>query len=359
MFLLPLLICAGLGCVRAQDACMGKDGAGNLVLNATEGQRVMVNGVDVVAALKAAQAQIDSQSTLLAETTALLARLQAGMNSAPFGGFNKVYAAGGAAGLNPSTNTVSVYDGKEWAFAPSMLLQRSAACAAAINSTLFVAGGRSAALLLREVEAFDGRAWRAAPAMEWMRADLACVAFQGSLFALGGITLTEGREAFTPTVERFDGTAWVSERSMNLPRGQHAAAVFRGRLYVAGGYTGDMIVGSVEYFFGGNWTPAGPMFTGRIFFGLAVFNNLLYAVGGRSNTQSLEASTERSDGQTWVKTQSPLTTAALGTVMTFNNALLWVSASTVEVFTGTSWAVVSSPPTPARSFMCAAVLPLA
>ena len=65
--MLAAVLCTQCGCVQGKEAYVGQDAVGNLYINATQGQRVMVNGVDVggLAALVQAQAsQISQQASL-------------------------------------------------------------------------------------------------------------------------------------------------------------------------------------------------------------------------------------------------------------------------------------------------------
>jgi serine/threonine-protein kinase PknK len=118
---------------------------------------------------------------------------------------------------------------------PRLRGARGAAAAAAVGTSLVLAGGRDALALIGATEVFDGTAWRDAEAIPTRRDHLAAVSDGRSVFTVGGRFLQPG--ATTAAFERFDPATNVWQRLDALPtaRAGLGAAVAGGRIVTAGG----------------------------------------------------------------------------------------------------------------------------
>jgi hypothetical protein len=123
-------------CGGAEGGYIGNDPAGNLIINATAGTRVLVDGVDV-------RAQALRLAALEESLAALASRLDEASRNSPFG---KMYVVGGFS--NPLyLKDVSRFDGRAWSLCKPLALAREFAQAAVFKGsaarTLWGAGTES------------------------------------------------------------------------------------------------------------------------------------------------------------------------------------------------------------------------
>jgi Kelch motif len=166
-----------------------------------------------------------------------------------------VYAAGGMVGeTGRPLATFSRYDPArdDWTQLPQLPVATRAAAAAALDGTIYVAGGSTPDGNTAAVWAWDGARWRARAPLPRPLFNQAMVVVGGTLYALGGYA--DGREL--RDVYRYEpaGDRWVL--ATRLPRPNHAfgAVDFRGELWTIGGRRGERVLREVWI-----WSPA----TGR------------------------------------------------------------------------------------------------
>lgn len=293
--LLPLLLILSLPDTLTASY-FGLDGAENVVLNATEGKRVIVNGVDVeglvakIASLEAAQAS-------LAESTAAWSPLE------------KIFVVGGSSKLG-YMDTVERYDtaANQWRAMPRMNRVRFGVPLVFYNNGLLAIGGWTGPatnILHTSCERFDGFVWQLLDAnMTQSRAGHGAAVYNRHVYAVGGWA---GGNTWVASVERFDGSVWSGAPSIPAPRGEVAVITYKAHMYCIGGHEGATGYASVFRFDGVAWTTWTSMQTTRRSAALAIFNNLLYVIGGQISqgpnvyTQTIEFT----DGtQAWNYTQS-------------------------------------------------------
>jgi hypothetical protein len=162
-----------------------------------------------------------------------------------------------------------------------MAQPRFSTAAAALEGSIFCAGGFNGLSYLSSVERLDPREgrWEAVPSMARARGAHAAAAAHGRFFALGGfdgvaVQPRPERNGFLGVVESYDVRAgrWERAEPMGECRAYGAAAVLDGRLHVVGGMTGSEDNRRFEvYVDPGKWVPApGTPPQGRSFLGSAV-----------------------------------------------------------------------------------------
>lgn len=208
----------------------------------------------------------------------------------------KLYVVGGDRGMD-----FEVFDPQtgQWKTLKKPPTQRMFPGAAAVGNFIYLVGG-----LTREkpyhntVEAYDVRTsrWRTCAPMQVPRNRLAAIAVNGRIYAIGGIR--DGRDdtnvAQSGAVEEYDPNKdrWVRKADMPTPRHGHAAVVLREKVLILGGYSWEnptvddgtnVPTAAVEEYDPtvNRWAAKSKLPIARGFFGAAVIEGRVYAVGGR------------------------------------------------------------------------------
>uniref|UniRef100_A0A1B0CL03 BTB domain-containing protein n=1 Tax=Lutzomyia longipalpis TaxID=7200 RepID=A0A1B0CL03_LUTLO len=150
---------------------------------------------------------------------------------------------------------------------------------------IFVAGGYFRASL-DVVEAFnvDDRTWTTLPQLRTPRSGLGAAFLKGTFYAVGGRNNTPGSSYDSDWVDRYNPVTeqWRPCSPMTVPRNRVGVAVMDELLYAVGGAAGSEYHNTVEYFDpeDDRWVLVQPMHSKRLGVGVAVVNRLLYAIGG-------------------------------------------------------------------------------
>lgn len=179
------------------------------------------------------------------------------------------------------------------------------------GEVIHILGGVSEHETLGNVECYDPETDRwvvdVIPQMRYRRSGVGVAVLQGLLFAIGGYlegkTSTDAVECYNPRTKRWAPVAHMLTPRMNLGVGaikdmrDAGTGVLYNAIYAIGGYSGKSILGTAEKYDiqTDNWSEIAPMKTPRRNVGVAVIDNLVYAVGGsnrddgtRSNLNSME-----------------------------------------------------------------------
>ncbi len=162
-----------------------------------------------------------------------------------------LYAAGGMVGqTGRPLASFSRYDTRTdtWTQLPQLPVATRAAAAAALDGTIYVTGGTTAAGNTAAVWAWDGHRWQARAPLPHAVFNHAAVVLGGRLYAVGGFAAGhELREVYV-----YDRNADRWSLATRLPRANHAfgAVAFRGELWVIGGRRGEEILREVSI-----WSP--------------------------------------------------------------------------------------------------------
>lgn len=186
---------------------------------------------------------------------------------------------------------------------------------------VYAIGGFSKQSFLTRTERFDivANAWTPMNDMPTARAQGAIVAAHRWIYAIGGFG---GKDAST-SVERFEpalgaGGTWTKLPGLKIGKWLLGAAAVTVsghlRIYAIGGSTGAPSK-TVEYLQvtpkgEGTWIAGPPLHVAREQFGIAVFGNAIYCIGGNSDVGA-ETSVEvlKPGASTWTLHQNVLTTA--------------------------------------------------
>ena len=183
-----------------------------------------------------------------------------------------------------------------WTARAPMKTPRGMAAAAAIGSSVYVAGGfADSGEHLRSVERYDilTRRWVDVAPMKNARTRFCLVASGGHLFAMGGLSGKSERERSVNvnSVEEYDPKTnrWQDAGRLQYARHGFAAASLGGNIYISGGYVGDPMNNSIncELYDPASKTshPIASLPQARGFHGMLVVNNQLVCFGGRPSGQ--------------------------------------------------------------------------
>ena len=176
---------------------------------------------------------------------------------------------------------------------------------------IHIFGGVSEHETLGNVECYDPKEdkWEVdmIKPMSFRRSGVGVAVLHGLLFAIGGYLdgkrSTNAVECYNPRLNRWFAVTPMLTKRMNLGVGtitdlrDDQTGATHSYIYSIGGYSGEAILGSAEHYDirTNIWEEISPMKTPRRNVGVAVIENLLYAVGGsnrddgtRSNLNSME-----------------------------------------------------------------------
>lgn len=338
-----LLLCVIALCVLVEGGYVGRDNAGNLFLNSTQG-RVFVDGMDVlreISTLRARVSQLEASATTTASTTtSTTSTTTTATTTASASNPSKtyIYVSGGRTVSLAVTTTFERFDGKTWTTMPPLPVAKSSHAMVAFRGRIYIIAGQNSTACATSVETFDGVSWGVAPSLQRGRFGHGASVYLDSIIVAGGYINFTGN-ARTETAERFDGARWVMISALSARRsyvsmfgalviggGEDSATVttvqeyrinntwafgpsipssrdsiglafYNGRLYAVGGFVGGG-VSTVDVYDGISWTTGRSLLTARENAGVVAYEGLLYALGGGPINAPL-ATTEFYDGLVW------------------------------------------------------------
>ncbi|XP_055524636.1 kelch-like ECH-associated protein 1B isoform X2 [Wyeomyia smithii] len=150
---------------------------------------------------------------------------------------------------------------------------------------IFVAGGYfKHSLDVLEGYNVDDKVWITLPKLTVPRSGLGAAFLKGTFYAVGGRNNAPGSSYDSDWVDRYNPVAesWRPCAPMSVPRNRVGVAVMDELLYAVGGSAGVEYHNTVEYYDPEHdrWTLVRPMHSKRLGVGVAVVNRLLYAIGG-------------------------------------------------------------------------------
>ncbi|MDI9357888.1 MAG: hypothetical protein QM528_02945 [Phycisphaerales bacterium] len=246
----------------------------------------------------------------------------------------KIYAAGGTNDGDNGLNSVEVFNGTTWANAQPMNIATIGVRLATFNNNLYaVAGFNSTGIgyALDSVQYFNGSTWTTSEQiLDTPRSSFGLVNYNGQLYAIAGY---DNNRALN-SVEVFNGTTWtLSPASLNTARNSLGVGVYNNQIYaVGGGSSGSVtIFNTVEYFNGTSWVNAPQKLNiGRERLAVAAYDNKLYAFGGYDTNYNYQNSIEIFDGTNWsFGTPMPTPRASLAAAV-YNNMVYLVGGDTTD-----------------------------
>ncbi len=226
-----------------------------------------------------------------------------------------------------------------WTLRSPMPTPRVSAAVGVVKGTLYVIGGAKDDTLagLSTVEAYDPatNAWTPKAPMPSRRYAAGVGVINGIIYVVGG---AEKNDMFTGTFEAYDPATdqWTAKAPIPAPRKGVVTAVVNNILYVMGDFA-SFATSSVNSAPGveaydpatDTWTQKAQMPTSRSNFMLSVLNNMIYAVGGMTDT--LQATTEAYDPatNTWTP-KAPMPGPRTGFAPGVINGILYVAGGVNE-----------------------------
>jgi N-acetylneuraminic acid mutarotase len=234
---------------------------------------------------------------------------------------SKIYVIGGTVG-NGFVGNNEVYDpvSNTWQTKASMPTPRADLSANVVNDKIYLIGGKRYSSVspfysetnINEVYNPVNDSWTTETPIPTSVQDYTSAVLNGKIYIMGGSrqSHTTGSNIVTDANQVYDPQTgnWSLATKLLNTNTFRAAAATEGfmappRIYITGGLSSNQVTGQTEVYFPQNnsWSIADPMPTPRAYLGLAVVNDVLYAIGG-------------SDGNDWLATNEQYKPAGYGTV---------------------------------------------
>ncbi|XP_058979871.1 kelch-like ECH-associated protein 1B isoform X2 [Musca domestica] len=157
---------------------------------------------------------------------------------------------------------------------------------------IFVAGGFfRQSLDILEAYNVDDKTWTTLPSLRIPRSGLGAAFLKGIFYAVGGRNNSIGSSYDSDWVDRYNALTeqWRPCAPMSVPRHRVGVAVMDELMYAVGGSAGSEYHNTVEYYDPeqDRWFLVQPMHAKRLGVGVVVVNRLLYAIGGFNGTERL------------------------------------------------------------------------
>ncbi len=221
---------------------------------------------------------------------------------------NKIYIIGGSVGYGYVGNN-EVYDpvSNTWETKTSMPTPRADLCANLVNDKIYLIGGKKYSSTtpffnetnINEVYDLTNDSWSTKPPVPTAVQGYASVVFNSKIYVMGGSleSLALDKTLLTGASQVFDPQNNSWSLAANLPHAVSygAAGTTEGymapaRIYYIGGYSEGKFTGQAQAYNSENnsWSIAEAMPTSRAYLGIAVVNDVLYAIGGFDGAKWLD-----------------------------------------------------------------------
>lgn len=217
---------------------------------------------------------------------------------------DKVFALGGESPGGHTEATSYIYDLRvnEWSVAEPLPQPIANAAAAAINERIFLAGGSyyaddssavptisatlwSWAESVQEGQANQQSRWRDHGSLPAPLAGAGLVAVGNELYLIGG---WDGEKMHSelwrarPTTDASTPVTWDLVNHMELARAFFGVVLFQDKIYIVGGHDGQQPLSRADAFdpVSGTWTPLPPLVTPRSGLALTTDDRSVFAFGG-------------------------------------------------------------------------------
>jgi N-acetylneuraminic acid mutarotase len=233
----------------------------------------------------------------------------------------KIYCIGGTVGTNEYVGNNEVYDpaSNTWQTMASMPTPRADLSAFVVNGKIYLIGGMQYSGAspfyvetgVNEVYDPSTNSWSTAASMPAAAYGYASAIMNGEIYVVGGSKSpgTEGTGDFINSNQVYNPqtNSWVFAANFPSFASYGAAGATDGfmappLLYFVGGFYLDSFSNTMEVYNAGNnsWSKGASMPTARAYLGVAVVNDVLYAIGGF-------------DGTNWLSTVEQYTPIGYGT----------------------------------------------
>ncbi len=263
-----------------------------------------------------------------------------------------VYVAGGKDASAVTRNILEVYDpvANSWAAKASMTAVRVGAMQGVINGVLYVAGGNNASgASLATMESYNPTTnrWTSRASMPVIRSFGASAVINGILYIAGGGNGSTGTGSVLASVYAYDPTtnSWTQKASMPAPRGDLTGVALNAQFYVLGGtLNGTVVDGAVSGYDPATnaWTAKSTMPTPRNHVNAEVLNGEIVIPSGLLAGSGASAVVESYNPVTgaWT-TRAPVVTPRSGAGMgVIGSVMYMLGGSATSGIVGTSDAYV-------------------
>jgi len=220
---------------------------------------------------------------------------------------NKIYVIGGSVGYGYVGNN-EVYDplSNTWETKTSMPTPRADLNANLVNDNIYLIGGKKYSSTtpffnetnINEVYNPSNDSWSTKTSVPTPVQGYASTVFNGKIYVMGGSlqSLSLENTLTTDATQVFDpqNDTWSLAANLPHPVSYGATGITEGymapaRMYYVGGYSVGKFTGQVQAYNSENntWSIAEVMPTSRAYLGVAVVNDVLYAIGGFDGTNWL------------------------------------------------------------------------
>ncbi|MCW3999181.1 MAG: hypothetical protein NWE93_02970 [Candidatus Bathyarchaeota archaeon] len=222
---------------------------------------------------------------------------------------NRLYVFGGTLG-NGYVGNSEVYDpqANSWQTVASMPTPRADLCACVVGDKIYLIGGKCYSSISPYyvetdlIEVYDPATdtWSTASSMPTAVQGCASAVADGSIYVLGGSRqpAASSEAAVVSNNQVYDSSRdkWSSAAPLKAVSSYGAAAATEGymspqRVYYVGGYSASLYSNLTQVYnaASNSWSYADQMPTSRAYLGLAVVNDILYAIGGYNGTNWLSS----------------------------------------------------------------------
>jgi N-acetylneuraminic acid mutarotase len=215
---------------------------------------------------------------------------------------------------------------------------------AAVNGKIYVIGGNDGSSIVNTTYIFDPTAgtWTLGSPMPAGRQNTAVAVVNGFIHVIGG-----ANPAGTPHTDHFvynpASNSWVTEAPLPVATTQASAVAYGSLIYFTGGGLAGVGAGpgvganvtSATYMFddtSNTWATKASMPTARALFGIAIYGQSIYVIGGHGNGSTIYATNEVYDipSNTW-STQALMPTARNGMMAAIvNNKIYMIGGSPIS-----------------------------
>lgn len=267
-----------------------------------------------------------------------------------------LYAVGGINNSNVVIPTNEAYtppstNSNTWATKASMPVARYLSSGAGIGNLLYAVGGYNNCVPYSALEAYDPvtDTWTAKASIPTGRWWSGSAAVNGILYVVGGANNCSSPNPGLTTVEAYNPVTdtWATKAAMPTPRYGLAVGAVNNIIYAVGGYSNTSIVNTVEAYdtAANTWTAKAPLQTARAEPGIGAVNGILYVVGGGDASgalNSVEAYNPATNTWSYV---APLTTGRSALGVSVVNGILYAVGGNLGTGTRVATAEAYNPAT--------------
>jgi len=198
------------------------------------------------------------------------------------------------------------------------------------------------------VSAVSEDSWITKAPMHHARMRLGVAVVNGKIYAIGGDDLSLMGNVLSPEMgygsvsssnEEYDPASdtWAFKATMPTARTNFGIAVYKNKIYCIGGYIGNGSVTAVNEVYDtatDTWETKAPMPTARSLPGANIVAGKIYLIGGRVGTYAYQYTSANEiydpDADSWTtKTPSPIRITSLGSAV-FNNQIYFIATKSTE-----------------------------